>query len=583
MALSDSKYILFIRREYRTQAILCALGIALVLAVILRLWGIEPRSLSHPEIYVPGIDLVPGISEPPPRNRLAETVWWHFHDEPHPMGWYLAMLGWTKTFGTSHFALRVPGVLFAVGSIPLIFLIARSVFGSTIGCLSALLLSLHGFHIFWSQMARMYAAGAFLSLLTTWLLLCLFRTPKPRPGIEIAYIASVLAGVLTVELFWPLILIHLLWTALVLPRPDAASGSLLHRIGQRQESRLFQVQALAFILSAPALTHAVYRARKGAAADPSQDFLVEYFSFGFLFAKDEFVDPPLQIEPTWIWLLLSFALLLMAASLKAPKREAPLITPVPKISIWVLALSAVCSAGFMLWLASIAHRRTEALAILSILPFLALFIPVLGAVWGILIPRLPSKTLHYPQERTLLLWLLGVIAPLILLVASYTASILAPRAFLIFVPYLLILCAAGAIWLFRTSSLKLASVGLCVLVFTASVPYAARKPGTPNDYQGIAQAMLPKMRSDDLIFLRNRNWVDTPLLYYINKANFVVSEHTAALQTNPEARIWLITWPHEEMPVINDARREALNGYERTLKIEKLRAHAELFEPRAQP
>ncbi|NOD49754.1 MULTISPECIES: glycosyltransferase family 39 protein [unclassified Ruegeria] len=583
MPPSDNEHILFIQRKYRTQAVLCTLGIALALTVILRLWGIEPRSLSHPEIYVPGINLIPGISEPPPRHGFAETLWWHFHDEPHPMGWYTAMLGWTKTFGTSHFALRVPGVLFALGSIPLIFLIARSVFGSTIGCLSALLLSLHGFHIFWSQMARMYVAGTFLSLLATWLLLRLLRTHRPRPWIEIAYIAAVLVGVLTVELFWPLILIHLFWTALVLPRPDVTSGPLLQRVGLRQAPRLFQVQALAFILSAPALIHAVYRARKGGAADPSQDFLIEYFSFGFLFATDEFAIPPLQIGSIWVWFLLAFALVVLAASLKAPKREAPIYSPDPKIPAWVLGLAALCSACFMVWLASIAHRRTEALMAMSILPFLALLIPVLGGLWGALIPRLPSNTLHYPQERTLLLWLLAVVAPLILFMASYAVSVLAPRAFLIFVPYLLILCAAGTIWLFRNTFLRLALTGLCVLIFFSSIPYALRKPSDAIDYQGIAQAMLTEMQPDDLVFLRNRDWADTPLFYYINEANFIVSNHEAALRNNPEARVWLVTWPYEEMPVITDARREALSGYEKTLEFEKLRAHAELFEPGAKP
>ncbi|NOD36595.1 MULTISPECIES: glycosyltransferase family 39 protein [unclassified Ruegeria] len=584
MSILKKNSVFRIRREHRNLFVFIALVIIIVLTIILRVWGIETRSLSHPEIYVPGIHLVPDISEPPPRLSFTATIWWHFHDEPHPMGWYVAMLGWTKTFGTSHLALRFPGVLFALSSIPLIFLIARSVFGSTVACLAALLLAIHGFHIFWSQMARMYVAGAFLSLLATWLLISLVRTRKPRPKIEIAYIASVLAGVLTVEFFWPLILLHLFWTILVLPRPEKEAGQLSHWIHLIRGPRLFQIQALAFILSAPALTHVAYRARKAATRDPEPDFLIEYFSLGFLFAKDYRVIPMLQVEPVWIWLLLAFSLLLLAASLKAPKREAPVVSVERNIPFWVLGFTAACSACFMLWLASIAHRRTEALMAISILPFLALLIPVIGTIWRALIPRLPSKTLHYPQERTLLLWLLGVVSPLILFVTSYEIYVLANRAFLLFIPYLLILCAAGAVWMFRHTALRLASIGTCVIVFAFSVPYAAQKPGTPNDYQGIAQAILPKMRPDDLVFMRQaRDWVDTPLFYYINNANFVVSEHEAVLRAHPDARVWLITWPFEEKPTISDARREVLSDYKPTLKIEKLRASAELFEPRTQP
>ncbi len=583
MISSDEKSVFLIGREYRTYAVLCVLGVALICVVLLRLWGIEQRSMSHPEIYIPGIELVPGISEPPPRHDLAGTIWWHFHDEPHPMGWYVSMLGWTKLFGTSHLSLRFPGVLFAMGSVPLIFLIARSIFGSSIGCLAALLLSLHGFHIFWSQMARMYVAGAFLSLLATWLLLCLVRTPRPRPWLELAYVASVVAGVLTVEFFWPLIMIHLLWTALVLPRSELVPTRFSHRIGLWQGARLFQIQSLAFILAAPALLHAVYRARKGATFDPYPGFLVEYFSFGFLFAKDAFSIPQLQINVIWSWLLLAFALLLLTASLKAPKREAPIFATTPRIPVWIPGLLAVCSASFIFWLASIAHRRNEALMAMTILPFLALLIPALGAVWGRFVPRLPSRTLHHPQERALLLWLLAVAAPLILFAASHVVSVLASRAFLVFVPYLLILSAAGAVWLFQNIRFRLATTSLCLLVFAASVPYATRKPGAPNDYQGIAQAVLSEMQPSDLVFLRNRDWVDTPLFYYINDANFVVSEYDISLRTNPTSRVWLITWPHEGELVITDARREALSDYEKTQKFEKLRAQAELFEPKVKP
>ena len=39
--------------------------------------------------------------------------------------------------------------------------------------------------------------------------------------------------------------------------------------------------------------------------------------------------------------------------------------------------------------------------------------------------------------------LYALVAPLVLFAASYVASILAPRAFLIFVPYLLIMASAG--------------------------------------------------------------------------------------------------------------------------------------------
>ena len=62
-----------------------ALG-AVVAALALRLYDLDLRSVSHPEVYVPGIPLPPIHSVPPPRLNWSETLSMHFHDEPHPMG-----------------------------------------------------------------------------------------------------------------------------------------------------------------------------------------------------------------------------------------------------------------------------------------------------------------------------------------------------------------------------------------------------------------------------------------------------------------------------------------------------------------
>lgn len=565
----------------RTHLVASFLVGVLVLAAVLRLWGIDIRSLSHPEAYVPGINLVPGISEPPPRHELAETIWWHFHDEPHPMGWYLAMFAWTEIFGTSHLALRFPGILFALGSVSLVFVIARNIFGTTVGCLAALMLALHGFHIYWSQTARMYVPGAFLALLSTWLLLRLVRAREPRPALEAGYIVSVVAGVFTVELFWPLIMIHVFWAMLVLPQFATGMDRRTGQIGFRKAPRLFQIQSIAFILAAPALTHAVYRARKGAAPDPSPEFLMEYFSFGFLFARDNSPIPALHIGTAWAWLLFGFALLLLVSSLRTSKRETPLNISYQGIPMWIPVVAAAAAAGFMLWLAWIAHRRHEALAVLSVLPLLALSIPVLATAWGAYVPRLRAESLRLPRQSALLLWLIAVLSPLVLFIASYKVSVLAPRAFMIFVPFYLMLCAAGVIHVFRHEPLRRTIMGVVILVFAISIPYAARKPGSPRDYRGLAESMLAEMQAGDLILLRNRHWADTPLFYYINDARFIVSDYEAALQAEPEARVWLVTWPWPTAPVINDERREALNGYARKRTIEKRRASAELFERKA--
>jgi len=564
---------------------------AVLATLALRLYGLDLRSISHPEIYVPGIPLVPGISEPPPRQDLAFALWWHFHDEPHPIGWYLAMFGWVKLFGASEFALRLPGVLFAAGSIPLIALIARRIHGPGAGALAAFLLALHGFHLFWSQTARMYVPGMFWGLMASWLLLRLTEARARRPGLEAGYVLSCLAGIETVELFWPLLLLHVLWAALIQPGLEGLSRRAALKL-RPPGTRLLQLQAVTLALAAPELLHELYRARPGAAPPFSLDSLAEYLSFGYLFATDPERIPVLRLGGPWSWLLLALALALLLLSLRARPRTA---SGLPGDDLrgndlpgWLGPLAALAAAGLMLWLASIAHRRAWALAPMAALPVMALALPAL-AVAGrrLLAGILPGlerrrRALH---PGVLLLWLLGLGAPAVLFAASAASgvSVLAPRAFLIFMPFLLILCVAGALALPGGRGARLAAPTGLALVFALSVPYAAERPGSPNDYKGLAAGMIPLMQPGDLVFLRKRDWSDTPFFYYMPDAAYVVEDWSAALAGRPQARVWLVTWPWEGEPVIEDARRAALAGWRRVAQIDRLRARAELFVPGAGP
>lgn len=74
----------------------------------LRLVGLGEKSLNHMEVYIPGVPLPFGISEPPPRHDWFSALTWGFFKEPHPVGYFLAMFGWTKLFGTGVAALRMP-------------------------------------------------------------------------------------------------------------------------------------------------------------------------------------------------------------------------------------------------------------------------------------------------------------------------------------------------------------------------------------------------------------------------------------------------------------------------------------------
>ncbi|WP_413872967.1 hypothetical protein [Albidovulum sp.] len=95
--------------------------------------------------------------------------------------------------------------------------------------------------------------------------------------------------------------------------------------------------------------------------------------------------------------------------------------------------------------------------------------------------------------------------------------------------------------------------------------------------------MQARYSPDDLVFVLDKRWEEAPLFYYLPDARYVFADYAAALRQAPAARVWLFTWPWEDMPAISDERREALAGYVRVDQVEALRASAELFVPPENP
>ena len=428
-------------RKYRTHLIVSFLSIAIFAAAALRLWGTELRGLPDLETYIAGL-------------------------------------------------------LYASGPIPLIFLIARRVFGSTVGGVAVLMLTLHGFHIYLGQTAPHYVAGVFLSLLASWLLFLLVRTRTCTPWLEAGYIAAVIAGTLVAEFFWLLIVVHLCWTILVLPRRLSLPAGEVLQAGFSNAPRMIQTQMIAVILAAPAISQSVYRAPLRAGQALSEDLLTEYLSFGFLFSKHGLTIPIHHAGELAASFLLAFALALLIAGLRAPKREAPLFALGKPLPLGLAIAAAVTSTAIMLWLTLIAERRTGGMIALTALPLIALGIPVLAATWRRHVIRLPSRSLSFLQERALFLWLMGIVSPLVLIAASCEAVPLAPATLMIFVPYYLILCAAGTVCIFQRRTFRWIIISLIVILFAGSLPSATVKPVTPGSKSDPTRSTPNLQRAD---------------------------------------------------------------------------------------
>ena len=495
---------------------------AVLIGAALRTWQLSSPSLSHVEIYIPGIDLIAGLSAPPPRHGFVETLVWQFYREPHPAGYYMAMWAWTAVAGTSEFALRLPSVLIGTASIWFTWRLGRAVFDRKTAAIAALLLSLDGFHVYWSQIARMYVPGTALALLSTWALVTWTRAGERRPWLEVGYAAALIAGTQCDELFWAVPFLHLAWVTIVLPADKNERWQDLLLPWSGSAARIVQIQAIAIALASPEFVHAAQLAYDTAAPAPTLSFLIEYFNFGFLFQSDDTVWPETHLPLLWSLFLDGLGLLLALSALKMRGGTIAPYLPKPLFSRW-LALAVVIGATVGLILALVgAGRRRDVLPIFAVLPVLCLWLPGLSAGVGFLTSSFEPlrRWLNQINPFSLLLLMLAVLPPLLFFVGSLKMSVLAPRAFLLFTPFFILLVAAA---LQRMIRVPFGWVGLVstIMLFIVSLAYFHGRPHSRRDYKVIAKLIARERRPKDIILVRLRNWADTPMYYYLHNANYI--------------------------------------------------------------
>ena len=274
-----------------------AMTVLLGIAFALRCHGVERHGMSHVEVYVPGIELPAEISAPPRRVELARTLQWHYFHEPHAPAFYYLGWVWTRIFGTGLTALRMPSILFGVATVWLTFLVGNRVYGRRVGWIAAILLTLNGHHVEWSQMARMYAMGTFVGMASVLVWVRLLRAQHPRPVEELAYLGLLTLALYTQYLLWTLVAAQMIYTGF-----QGRSGRL---------PRLLFYQAAAVVLASPMVGQAVLLARP-AEFDPGFfAFLQDFVGFGFLFVPESVGPAPRDAPALLQWSLAIAALLLL--------------------------------------------------------------------------------------------------------------------------------------------------------------------------------------------------------------------------------------------------------------------------------
>jgi uncharacterized membrane protein len=459
------------------------------------------------------------------------------------------MIPWVEVFGIGPLSLRLPSVLLGAASILLLYRLALREVGTVSALLAAALLALHGHHIFWSQIARMYAPATFLCLLSS---LLLWRGMEDgRARFRIAYAFTAAASLWTHIYCWDVLAAQMVW-------------STARSIGERRRPIALPAQIAAIVASIPILGMMVYLYRGNEFHEP----MVEFFEFGYLFwsratSGSSTVEPPIPHA-----LLLVLGVVSLALGFAA--RPSPVIATAssPEVGVprsqrhWMLALGAVVSAlligatfrGFRPG----SERFVISMAI-AIVPFIVAWSSGPVIRWLERFANRDSVVCELAARvRRMSPVIVAVGAPLAMITGAVARNFIG-RGMLMMVPALLLVIVAGLAPRGRFRWFSLPAAGVLIGLHALSIPYSFEIGHGLRDYRAMAAAIEKRIAPTDLIFIVD-DYGDQPLFYHMPKrlAQFVPSNYAGATKANPKARVWLVLWEGAEPQA---EWREAVAGY----------------------
>ena len=172
-----------IRNKTSVKLDVILLGVILLVAAVLRLWKLGQVPFMHDEF-----------------SALFRLKFNSFQDlirygvmkgDSHPAGVHVFLYYWTKLVGWNELWVKLPFALMGIGSVFLTYVIGKQWFNSKAGLLAAAFFAVSQLTVFYSQLARPYAAGLFFVLLMTFFWnKMLFGQRKPGIGVCIGFAVS---------------------------------------------------------------------------------------------------------------------------------------------------------------------------------------------------------------------------------------------------------------------------------------------------------------------------------------------------------------------------------------------------------
>ena len=153
----------------------------------------------------------------------------------HPPLYYYFLHVWLQVFGSSELAARSMSAVFSLGTVAVVFFLARRLFSRNIAAIAALFTALAPFMIRYSQEARMYAMIAFFTTAATYALVRAMEHPRRHRLWWVLYAVLMLASVYTQYFGFFVLMVHWIYVGI---RTVLQPGS--HGVWQRIKSFLAQ-------------------------------------------------------------------------------------------------------------------------------------------------------------------------------------------------------------------------------------------------------------------------------------------------------------------------------------------------------
>jgi 4-amino-4-deoxy-L-arabinose transferase-like glycosyltransferase len=580
MTVQEAPSVAPVRTRRVPARVLAGLAVLTVVACLLRFSGIATRTITHPEMYNPGIRMPEGLSEPRQRLTLTQVITGTLSSDGHPPAYFVFMFFWTKLFGVSLTALRIPSVIISSLCVPLTWWLGALTVNRRAGWIAALFMTFNGYHIFMSRNARNYGPACTIAVLATVLLVLAARSYTHKRLLLWLYFTALVLGLATHHFLWLLWAAHTIWCFL-----RAWSEG-------RGFSGLCRIQVLAFVAASPLIALASYQSDLPTTLGSNFPlWFLDFIRFGFLFPNDSsgFVAAQPVVLRGFSGLALyiaaaTIAFVLLLASFRArPRRLGETFADAgPAAWTWIAAAITASAAIFAFVVLAKLFAKPQPFPTLATTRAL-IPLPLCAAALAVVLERILRRRAPRWLAATRTVAARDGIVILSAFVPFAILGMLAPfkpifnqRGVLFATPFILIVLAAGFLELIRRTRAAVPAGVVIVVLHAVSVAIHEPMLADPVDYQQFVTSVKQYTQPNDLIFLVKR-WNVTPVLYYLpaDRYHLVGANYDEACRLHPHSRVWALALYDAD---IHPHIKHALAEYRMLKTIEGPYVKAVLYE-----